>query len=857
MQNILQITSNINQVVTTEMFGANNIFIYNRISGQGGTFDEAANLLNVSNIRFPGGTVTERNFDINNPNSGPIGFPETQRFLGITEFLEFTIATDRGVNIVLPTSRFFSGEANHVQDRPREIVTSYLSDTLKFVERLLTRGDTGADALPDSNVVSIQIGNEYWGIGLTEREYGAVVNLLAAPLQSLLDQLVGRNLPQPKILVQMADPWGKHFTLPDGFNANLSWNEKLLRANQDIINQISNPLSRAAVDGLVEHFYSRHNGSFISNTGSSFTNFINTDFAIWSAAGFGGRELHITEWNNNNNNASQYGLKGASLLIAQMEAMIRMGVDAAYAWPVQSGTTDLAGGIGQQPALTPVGAAFRLMSESIVGKRLADSNIGTGPLEVDVYVGQRETVFFVSSRSETLQNVSLNISEVFSRFGSALGVRISISDGRSVNEESAQAILTTLGQEDLIEGGGLSFSLKPFEVIRITFNDSVINNGRRDEAITGTSASEFIFGGSGNDTLEGLGGSDTLIGGTGSDIATYYNSSSAVVANLKDSSFNSGGAAGDIYFDVEGLIGSRFSDNLIGDGKSNLLFGGAGNDTLSGGGGADTIFGGEGFDWLDYRAATSSVSVNLSITTRNVTYLGVGDLLQVEGVISGDFNDTIIGSRFENDLKGGGGRDLLIGMQGQDSIFGDDAADTIHGDGGDDILFGGRGFDYIYGGIDDDVIYGGIGDDYLFGGLDEDFLAGDHGNDTIFGGDGGDTITGGLGTDYLFGGTGADIFVFTESADSGDLIFDFDANDLIAFGGQLRNQFGHLSEIGSQNFREFNTAFDRSGSDDFLIFDRADRSLWFDSDGSGPRVAQLIARFESSVILSHESFLFV
>jgi Ca2+-binding RTX toxin-like protein len=86
-------------------------------------------------------------------------------------------------------------------------------------------------------------------------------------------------------------------------------------------------------------------------------------------------------------------------------------------------------------------------------------------------------------------------------------------------------------------------------------------------------------------------------------------------------------------------IGGSGADSLAGNGASNTLTGGAGDDTLSGGAGSDLLFGGlnndtylfttasateadqvtentnEGTDTLNFAALTTSVVLNLGLTT--------------------------------------------------------------------------------------------------------------------------------------------------------------------------------------------------------------------------------------------------
>ncbi|MCI4661578.1 MAG: hypothetical protein MRY63_07130 [Neomegalonema sp.] len=93
-------------------------------------------------------------------------------------------------------------------------------------------------------------------------------------------------------------------------------------------------------------------------------------------------------------------------------------------------------------------------------------------------------------------------------------------------------------------------------------------------------------------------GADYLNGGEGFDIASYEDAADGVVADLSRQLANTGDAAGDTFYTIEGLAGSSFDDQLYGDDKDNLLSGDDGDDTLSGEEGDDTLLGGRGDDTL-------------------------------------------------------------------------------------------------------------------------------------------------------------------------------------------------------------------------------------------------------------------
>jgi Ca2+-binding RTX toxin-like protein len=135
--------------------------------------------------------------------------------------------------------------------------------------------------------------------------------------------------------------------------------------------------------------------------------------------------------------------------------------------------------------------------------------------------------------------------------------------------------------------------------------------------------------------------------------------------------------------------------------------------------------------------------------------------------------------------------------------------------------------------------------DTIDGGQGSDVLRGGDGNDTVYGGTGTDAIAGGLGNDLLYGGTGgradraADTFVFNTTPDgltNADTIFAFEANatDKIALAPTIFVALlgGSTTGVDAGEFRASagGTALD---ANDFLLYDTATGSLYYDADGNG------------------------
>ncbi len=342
----------------------------------------------------------------------------------------------------------------------------------------------------------------------------------------------------------------------------------------------------------------------------------------------------------------------------------------------------------------------------------------------------------------------------------------------------------------------------------------IIEDGRR---ILGTAGAEVLLGGLGDDVLVGNGGADTLHGDEGVDLVDYTWATIGFVADLAQPALNAGVAAGNVYSDIEGLIGGAGNDTLFGfagddvlrggggqDGLSgrdgdDRLDGGDGNDTLAGGAGADRMDGGAGLDAASYADAMAGVLADLLVPMSN-TGDAAGDVyVAIEGLTGSGFADTLWGNDVANQIIGDaggdviaarGGADVLDGGAGNDSLYGGDGADSLYGGDGNEQIGGGAGADLLDGGGGRDLVFywdavagilvdmmvppsqtgDALGD--VFIGIEDiagsnfgDMLAGDFGaniimglsgNDTLIGRSGADTLFGEDGNDQLGGGPGAD-----------------------------------------------------------------------------------------------------
>ncbi|MFM9977466.1 MAG: hypothetical protein ACKVOP_05385 [Sphingomonadaceae bacterium] len=258
------------------------------------------------------------------------------------------------------------------------------------------------------------------------------------------------------------------------------------------------------------------------------------------------------------------------------------------------------------------------------------------------------------------------------------------------------------------------------------------------------------------------------------------------------------------------ITGSYGSDVLWGTADDDILFALAGADAVDAGAGDDLIYPGIGADHVDGGAGNDTVSYSDSFQRVII------DLAQTRGWLS----DTLIS--IEN----------LIGSAFNDGLRGNGVANTLDG---------------------------GLGNDNLFGFGDNDTLLGGLGNDNLQGGDGNDVLKGGAGRDLLLGGEGDDQFVldsFTGTPEP-DTIRDFaKAEDTIVLD---RAAFAALAgdPAGALTAASFHVGPRALTADHHLIYNAATGALFYDADGAGGAAQVLIATMTGRPVLDAGDFVLI
>ncbi len=128
---------------------------------------------------------------------------------------------------------------------------------------------------------------------------------------------------------------------------------------------------------------------------------------------------------------------------------------------------------------------------------------------------------------------------------------------------------------------------------------------------------------------------------------------------------------------VQNLIDTSVSHTSAG---GNFVDGGSGDDTVIAGAGADTIDGGDGIDTIDYSNSDAAVMIDFENGVVSGGHAQGDQISNFENIVGSDFDDTLRGDDGNNRIDGGAGNDVLRGGGGADVFVlgsSEDGIDTI------------------------------------------------------------------------------------------------------------------------------------------------------------------------------------
>ncbi len=227
-------------------------------------------------------------------------------------------------------------------------------------------------------------------------------------------------------------------------------------------------------------------------------------------------------------------------------------------------------------------------------------------------------------------------------------------------------------------------------IINIKGKDSSFGEDGNDQ-LTGGPSADTMDGGSGNDHVDGGSDRDNLHGGTGDDLIMGDDGSDTINGDDGNDEIH-GGSGGEDMSGGNGndrLYGDLLDDHMSGDGGNDLLVGGHGGDKESGGSGddwmrggpnGDAYSGGDGTDTISYADTTPSWDTTTGVDVN----LASGAIITPDGTETANGVENVLGSAFDDTLRGTGGTDGLDGGPGNDKITGGAGADQLNGGPGND-----------------------------------------------------------------------------------------------------------------------------------------------------------------------------
>ena len=608
--------------ISGDFYGGNFLFTKDFVDG---TFGEKADYLNINLLRFPGGSMTEHLFDVNNPDNIPAG--ESRETL--TNFLSFVGDNDITPVIVLPIKKYIHDSI------PLEEAAAEISN---FVQRV-TSGEFG-----NVKIDTFEIGNEY-NIGddqVTAAEYGAYAAAFALAIKAASAYDVD-------VAVQAGTHWGQEILA--------------IRDNDQILQEFTDAGALDAVDSIAFHIYPR---DFDQVEGRLETGLPEIVIDDWNAAVGKEVDFFVSEWNMEHSwdpkDRDNYGLGQASTLIKMTSEMLKKGVDMSAIWAVQQNTkTELAGEEGDND-IRFAGEIFRMLSESTVGTKVLDipnNIIGNGQVATYAFESESKTVVFLSALdivdNTSPFSVELNLSNILSDFTYVWGEKLS-TDG-AVYWQNGVPTLSTLYPPLITNGDMSTVSVtfdKDYEVIKLVFLKDVLDD--TPVHIVGDDIDDKFKTGAGDDTIVSGAGDDIIISGRGGDTIWGDDGRDIIQGGEGDDKID-GGSGNDILGGGKGndiLYGKDGDDRMRGGEHDDILYGGLGNDIVGGGKGTDILHGDKGDDILKGGPGN------------DVLYGGLGN-----DVLRGSFgDDTVVGNEGDDILWGGDGQDVFVfsNISGNDTI---------------------------------------------------------------------------------------------------------------------------------------------------------------------------------------------
>lgn len=481
--------------ITSGMFGGN--FLADRYAvGEDGSFEGAVEELGVTGLRYPGGSLTERLFDIRTPDADRATEEDGTMvaFEPLSDFMAYAEDAGQPVTIVIPTRNFLSKNGDANGDR----WPAFNEEELRTFVRDVAEGKYG-----DAQVDAFEIGNEYWGSGeMTAVEYGRLSSKMAKVIDEELQQVseeTGRA-DDIDIVVQTGTNFGSsdlraqyEGTSPDDAladlndrydadfgdevrfqNGSLNWR----RINDELVQREFNAEEMEAIDGVVTHLYSKDP---VQPGQREFG--LDTIQNTWidDAPDL---DIYVTEWNQSAaeprfDSDADFGLVKAHEVLNTFETMVDAGVDQANIWPLLQNTRNALQPDNLDGELSPTGALFSMMSDALPGKQMLDFAVDDRDAtefqgrtaDLHGFYGDGELVFYLVSTSDQTETLSFDLDGLVAGGGQVTGTILGVAEGDAPGSTRARAETEDLAAQEFYDDGLIAITLDPGEIMEVRITE--------------------------------------------------------------------------------------------------------------------------------------------------------------------------------------------------------------------------------------------------------------------------------------------------------------------------------------------------------------------------------------------------
>ena len=620
-------------------------------------FEDQVENLGLTNIRWPGGTVSEDGFIVDGRirlGEGDISLetldgdrsrfafdlthPELMSEVALkyddlnhlkrddvgtfSQALNLAIENESSLGLIIPVQRYFNNSDLSDPAVREQAISAAKSDIQVFLERL-KNGEYNDGVYPE--LICLELGNEAYANPI---EYAIIA-------KTMIDEIVA-HLGDSSINYEIAFQMGRgsfefNNLLDAGYFDPFFDDQATMVPGLDNLGFVPEPSMsykdrQVAIDDMMISIL----GDSIEHIGSVRHHFLKVDaneladpdlplmqrgqiVEHWMEAfeergiSRDGIDYYVSAWTTDSSNgtSSPYEPAAAVNALEALSHFLSIGVDRAALWGVVGSYRyydNMPGSVVSDRLsdfLSPKAALLKLMTENVRdGEFLGE---GGGRDEgYRSYAFETDTAFKVIFSVEKLEGLDFNLDVDLGLFRDLSSVSIANLDMLDGAPNGASKLTLS---EVAVESGriGLNFD-QDFEIIMVTLD-------KADSSIFGTAMFIEEFLGK-NASLEsdvsmliGETVAETLVGGTGTDI---------IFGNGGDDVINGGPGrtgltSGSSRVDGFDQVGGRNGDFLFGGEGNDQIFGNAGNDMLFGGSGNDELWGGGGFDTFVFKVGNDQI----------------------------------------------------------------------------------------------------------------------------------------------------------------------------------------------------------------------------------------------------------